>query len=185
MRNTIFAFLLVLLLTTSLIPQKAEAAQKAADISAILATSTTVQAVQDSRVKALQAYLTQKGSPLADYAGVFVAEADKNGIDWRLVAAISGVESGFGRAYPAGSYNGWGWGIYGNNSHAFTSWNDAIVTISKGLKTNYINRGATDIYSIGHIYAADPNWAYKVQRYINEIDVFQTVYQNKSLPISL
>ncbi len=45
--------------------------------------------------------------------------------------------------------------------------------------------GAKDVYGIGHIYAADPNWAYKVVRYMNEIEQFETQFKNKSLPISL
>ncbi len=43
-------------------------------------------------------YLRRKGSPLAPYANDFVRTGNKYGIDPRFLVAISGIETGFGKA---------------------------------------------------------------------------------------
>lgn len=178
----LFIFLVVLCMLTH---TQTAAAEQAAASSAALSASTLHMGV-DMRAKTLEDYLKQKNSPLAEYARVFVNEADRYNLDWKLVAAISGVESGFGAQIPGNSYNGWGWGVYGGNVHEFVSWNDGIHTVSEGLSENYIKKlGTSDIYSIGRMYAADPGWAYKVSHYLKEIDAFEQFQANTSLPISL
>ena len=46
----------------------------------------------------IQAYLKQKGSPLAAFAGDFVRTGQKYGLDPRFLVAISGAETSFGKA---------------------------------------------------------------------------------------
>lgn len=123
----------------------------------------------DPRALKLARYLKSKNSVLAGYAIDFVAAADKYGLDWKMLPAIAGNESGFAKAYVPGTYNAWGWGggyLY------LGSWGQAIETISKALKENYVAKGATTVPAIGRIYAADPYWAGKVQMYMNQIDKF-------------
>jgi hypothetical protein len=141
---------------------------------------------KDERVAILQSYLEQYHSPLTQKADLFVREADRNNIDWRLLVAISGVESTFGQAYPENSYNAWGWGIYGANRHGFTSWDDAIETISRELKTRYIDGwGAQDVYQIGRYYAASPTWANRVSYFMDKIGSYEPATTSAELPISL
>jgi hypothetical protein len=131
------------------------------------------QQVSDSRVRILREYLEKQNSPLASCAGTFVENADKYNLDWKLVVAISGVESTFGQEVPNDSYNGWGWGIYGDNIIRFSSWNEGIQTISEGLRTKYMDKwGAKDVYEIGRLYAASPTWAQRVESIMNSIDNF-------------
>src|SRR6185436_19067607 len=119
-------------------------------------------------IKTLQAFLAKKNSPLAPYAKTFVDEAKKNNLDWRLVAAISGLESSFGIHIPTNSYNGWGFGVYGDNVRRFESWDDGITVVSTALRKDYMNKwGATSVAEIGRIYAASPTWAVRVQYFIN------------------
>ncbi len=47
----------------------------------------------DPRVIALRDYFTKLDMPAADYAEYFVLEADKNNLDWRLLPAITYVET--------------------------------------------------------------------------------------------
>ena len=96
------------------------------------------------------------------------------GLDWKLVAAISGVESGFGKVLPSGSHNAWGWGIPTGSSGGikFASWEEGIATVSHGLKTKYVNRGAHTIDQIGSIYAASPAWPGKVRFFMNKIHAY-------------
>lgn len=130
--------------------------------------------IQDSRVTKLKAYLSTHNSPLVPDAGHFVSEADRLGLDWRLVVAISGVESTFGKHIPTNSFNGWGWGVFtgANDGVHFSSWKDGITQVSEGLKFRYIDRGATTIEAMGRIYAASPTWSMKVKFFINKIDAF-------------
>lgn len=140
----------------------------------------------DSRVTVLQNFLTQYNSPLVKYAPSFVKYADDYKLDWKLVPAISGVESTFGKEIPYGSYNGWGWGIYGTNMIYFPSWEDGIKTVSAGLRENYINKwGASDVYEIGRFYAASPTWARRVDYFMVKISEFALRNPQSTLPLSL
>lgn len=132
------------------------------------------QLARDERVDKLRAYLMAHDSPLTDEASHFIAEADRLGLDWKLVAAISGVESTFGKHTPPGSYNGWGWGIPtgAQSGIAFSNWKEGITAVSEGLKNRYINRGAISIEQIGRIYAASPRWAGNVRFFLNQIEAF-------------
>lgn len=140
--------------------------------------------VEDNRAKILSKFLSQYQSPLAEYSTSFVKSADENKIDWKLLVAISGVESTFGKELPVGSYNAWGWGIYGNNAIYFKSYNEAIGTISKALKEQYIDSwGAKDVYQIGRLYAASPTWSQRVCYFMNQIDKF--AFDNPQACLSL
>ena len=162
----------------------AQTAMSSATLSAILPSK--IQEEKDTRAQILQDYLKKYNSPLAPFAKNFIDEADKNKIDWRLVTAISGVESYFGQMIPYNSYNGWGFGIYGNNVRRFPTWEEAITTISKALREDYMNKWkAKNVYEIGEIYATDPQWAYKVNRFMEEIEKFQKNYVDTTLSISL
>ncbi|MCX8008752.1 MAG: hypothetical protein N3A54_03525, partial [Patescibacteria group bacterium] len=113
---------------------------------------------KDKRVVVLEKYLQQYNSPLAPYAETFIQEADIHNIDWKLVAAIAGLESQFGKRIPKNSYNAWGWGIPTPESKGiyFQSWNHGIQTVSRGLKENYTQKGLITIEQIGKRYAASP-----------------------------
>jgi len=167
-----FLIIIFLLLSTIHIkPANASASTPMARTSAKLDIQSTI--VVDNRAQMLKSYLQNYDSPLVPYAQDFVDHADKNKLDWKFVAAIAGVESGFGKQLPQNSYNGWGWGIYGNNVHYFPSWKEAIATISQELREKYMNKwGAKDVYGIGEFYAADPNWANKVTHFMNQIDSY-------------
>jgi hypothetical protein len=122
----------------------------------------------DTRVTTLRKYLASHSSPLVDYADEFVATADKYDLDWRLVPAISGVESTFGKNIPKNSYNAYGWA---NGDFNFASWEDSIEVVSKALRTKYIDRGAPSINKIARRYAPpSSSWAWKVKFFMSKIE---------------
>lgn len=129
----------------------------------------------DRRAEILSMYLALHNSPLQYHAQDFIDAADTYGVDWKLVPAIAGVESTFGKFIPGG-YNAWGWGVYGNQALGFKSWKDGIHTVTKGLKKNYIDRGLTDPYAMNRVYAASPSWGWKVAFFLNEINKFSQKY---------
>lgn len=183
LKTLVFSLIIALVLILS--SEKPALAQtKLARPSASFTVSYEAQ--KDNRAEILAAFLNQYDSPFADQAHIFVREADKYDLDWRFVAAISGVESTFGKRYPEGSYNAWGWGIYGTNRHGFASWEDAISTISRELRERYMNKwGATDVYAIGNYYAASPTWASRVTFFMDRMSTFEATYTSSELPISL
>ena len=174
----VFIFLL-------LFPQTVYASQNASGSSASLELNLFVKG-QDNRAKIIKKFLEKYNSPLAPYSNIFIKNADNYDLDWKLVASISGVESTFGKHIPYNSYNGWGWGIYGNNVIYFSSWEEGIETVSKGLRENYINKWkATNVYEIGRIFAASPRWASNVNYFMEKIAEFQYQNQIENLSISL
>lgn len=132
------------------------------------------QILRDERIDQLRAYLTMHNSPLVDQSAHFIAEADRLDLDWKLVVAIAGTESTFGKRVPGGSYNAWGWGIPtgAQSGITFESWKEGITKVSEGLKYRYIARGATSVEQIGRIYAASPRWAGNVRFFLHAIDSF-------------
>ena len=183
MKKIIFIVILLLLILQT--KTNAYAVEKAAGSSAILA-SLQAEKQPDNRTQNLKKFLASYNSPMADNADDFVRIADKYNLDWKLVAAIAGVESYFGQHVPYSSYNAWGWGVYGNNVIRFASWQDGIEAVSYGLRTRYIDKwGSQNIFDIGASYAADPSWAYKVSSFIAAIEREAQGKGLETLPISI
>jgi hypothetical protein len=142
-------------------------AQSVSDSSASIRTDTDSTGF-DYRVENLRNFLGKFNSPLAPYAEDIVNYADANGLDYRLVPAISGVESTFGKFIPDGSYNAYGWV---NGNYSFTSWTDSIGTVSATLNSQYINKGAETIPQIAKRYAPPSiTWGGNVKYFISKID---------------
>ncbi len=123
----------------------------------------------DSRAEKVANFLATHNSPLAFYAPDFVREADKNGFDYRLLPAISGVDSTFAQESIVGTYT-----VYGGGAGViyFKSWPDGIAQISAGLKEGYLDKGASDVEQIARLYCP-PNsarWAANVRLFMNQIE---------------
>ena len=122
----------------------------------------------DLRVSTLKAFLEKHKSPLAPYSDDFIYYADLYDIDWRLVPAISGVESTFGKKIPANSYNAYGWA---GGKYRFNSWEHSIEVVTKALREKYYDRGANTLSKINRIYCPpNPKWAGKVVFFMNKIE---------------
>lgn len=122
----------------------------------------------DPRVIALQNVLQQYNSPLTPYAATFVKAADKYGVDWRLLPAISGQESQFGTLMVEGTHNAYGWD---QGYWQFTDWPESISYITKELKQRFIHpKEPHNIYLIAMQYAEDPNWPIGVRGFMEQIN---------------
>lgn len=126
----------------------------------------------DIRVANLKYFFRKYGSVLYDYADVFVATADKYSLDYRLLPAIAMQESNLCKYIYEGSHNCWGWGIYGNKVTRFSSYPEAIETISKGLKLYYVDKGLTTPEAIMRKYTppSDGSWAFGVNTFLKIIE---------------
>jgi hypothetical protein len=124
--------------------------------------------ITDLRVRKLSAYLATWQSPLTPYAEIFINSADKYQLDWKLVAAISGVESSFGKHVPINSYNAWGWN---NGKYQFISWEHGIDYMHQALKEKYYDRGLSTPWQMGPVYAPPSStWAGKVVYFEEELE---------------
>ena len=128
----------------------------------------------DGRAAKLRRYLRSINSPLFDYTDLLVEEADKYGYDYRLLVAIALQESTGCKIIPHDSYNCWGWGIYGDTVTKFSSFDEAIRTVSAGIKKNYLDKGLITTEQIMSKYNPSSNgsWAWAVRFFFQKIDTF-------------
>jgi hypothetical protein len=133
----------------------------------------SVVANSDARSRLIQSFLINHGSPLANHAGTFVTVADKYNLDWRLLPAIAGAESNFGRSIPRGSFNAWGWGIPTGASSGigFDSWDDGIETVGRGLRNGYLNKGYNTLMEIESRYTP-PSASQKSHPWVTHVSAF-------------
>lgn len=124
------------------------------------------------KIVQLERFLAKYNSPLTPYSETFVNVADLYGLDWRLLPAIAGTESTFGKVHAEGTYNPFGWG---NGYIRFASWEEGIERVGRGLFENYYLNGARplDIDGIGRIYAESPYWPRSVRFWMNKIETVQ------------
>jgi len=149
----------------------------------------------DTRAASLDKILEAYKCPLAGQGKTFVKEADRNGIPYWLVAAISFQESSCGKTTPqtkvAGqedvtnpedlefeeSYNAWGWGVWGKNVKSFNGWAEGIKRVSEYLGDSFYSKGITDSCEIMKIYtpSSDGSWC-------NGVNYFGEMIQNYTSP---
>ena len=165
MKRLIYIFVLIVLFLITASPVRAQ--DLVAGESGTIKT-TFQQDEFDFRVENLKLYLQKNNSPLTDYAAEFVNYADIYGLDYRLVPAITGVESTFGVHIPYKSFNAYGWS---NGEYKFISWEDSIGHVSMSLRTKYLDKGAGTINKIARRYAPPSiTWAPKVKNIMVKID---------------
>ncbi|HKC04395.1 MAG TPA: hypothetical protein VKC54_00770 [Patescibacteria group bacterium] len=139
-----------------------------ASLPTLLPSVSASIGVSDARPEMIRQYMDYYNSPLSPYADLIVKTADKYGIDYRLIVAISQQESNICKIIPPGSYNCWGWGITGTDSLGFDSFEQGIDTVSKGLRENYLDKGYTTIEQIMSKYTplSNGSWANGVSSYM-------------------
>ena len=89
--------------------ESVKADSREAEISAVPKFKHIEQPNFDYRVFTLRKFFAQHKSSLTPYSEDFIKTADYYDLDYRMVPAISGVESTFGKRIPPNSYNAYGW----------------------------------------------------------------------------
>lgn len=127
------------------------------DVEARAANSVPLQMLEQTveRAERIRNFYAKWNAPMAAQAEYLVIVADEFGLDWRLLPAISIVESSGGN-YCFKSYNPFGWGRMD-----FASFEDAIYTVAAGLANGY---GTDNPYAIGPTYnpVTPESWSNKV-----------------------
>ena len=104
---------------------------------------------RDPRAISIQKYLRMQKSELADNSDLIVELSDKYKIDYKLVIAIAGLESGY--CYKTSFANNcWGFGRY--------SWSSLDVGVKEYFRlmsANYFKKGMNTIEKIAPVYNSE------------------------------
>jgi len=125
----------------------------------------------DARVTALNSYLTARHSPLAQEAHFFVKTADTYKLDYRLLPAIAGVESGFETAGNIYDYNPFGI-MCGSSPCVFDSYEQAITTAAKTISRDSAYQGfrrSGSLIDLAQVYCQGDN-----QKWANTLSYFES-----------
>ncbi len=138
----------------------------------IARVSFSIGSEKVDREAVLREFLEKYNSPLLNNVDTFIAVADKYGIDYRLLPAISCMESTCGKRMPYNSNNAWGWGVYGNNVIRFANFDEGIETVGKGLHDGYISRGLDTPHKIAPVYTPPRanHWLNGVSHFMSQMD---------------
>lgn len=135
--------------------------------------SVMIQVVpEDARATLIRNYLSSHDSPLTEHSDMIVEVSDKYGLDYRLLPAIAQKESGLCRVIPEGSHNCWGWGIHSKGTLMFDNYTEALETVAKGIRENYIDKGYVTPEQIMKKYAHPDSttWAEGVNFYMDQLE---------------
>lgn len=102
------------------------------------------------KVSALSSYLYSLGSPMAPHAELIITSASQCGVDYRLVMAIAGNESYYGKVGGGKYYNAWGWGPYIH----YSSWEESIPSFACSFAKHYVFQGYSTVETIAPKYGA-------------------------------
>lgn len=121
----------------------------------VLATPAPVAAfnADEGRVSAafVDGYLEQKDSPLVGLGMEFWGRGRQYNVDPRLLVAIAGNETGFGRILTS-RYNPFNWFYRGMWDSHFESWPEAIEAVARGIRRHYLDEGRTTVATLGAKY---------------------------------
>lgn len=122
----------------------------------------------DPRIDAVNNFFHRGKMPLSGYGKIFVEQADKNGIDYRLLPAIAVKESGGGKRYPKSGNNPFGWA---SAKVKFSSIDEAIIFISAKLGTgkNYAGKNTLKKLQTYNPPSISPDYAPSVIGIMNQI----------------
>lgn len=122
-------------------------------------------------VDQIDAYLTKRRSRMAGIGADFSRAGQTYDVDPRLLIAISGAETTFGRHLCAAN-NAWNWFHRGScPPSTFPTFQEGLGTVTKFLRKSYINRGYNTIPRIRARYCATgcENWIPLVTRFYGEM----------------
>jgi hypothetical protein len=126
----------------------------------------------DARAEIIKQYLLRYNSPLSSYADYIVKTADEFKIDYRLTTAIAQQESNLCKVIPPKTFNCWGWGIHTEGTLGFSSFEEGIKAVTKGIAQNYIAIGLDTPEKIMSKYTplSNGSWAKGVEEFLNEME---------------
>lgn len=161
--NTIILFIFIFLILT-----RNTYADKIAGNSAVMTYNVNLNEKDKElfiKKLAIKKVLSKYSSPLADSSDSFIITCSTFDLDCYLLPSIAGLESTFGKFIYPNSYNPFGWG---GGYIMFSSWDEGIHEVGKGLRENYLSKGVKSIEEIAPIYSESATWAPRVRYFMNQ-----------------
>ncbi len=118
---------------------------------------------RDPRLFCVRQFFLSRDCPAHVYAPDFIAAADENGLDWRLLPSISFVESTGGK--EARNNNMFGWD---NCDQWFSTSREGIYHVAGRLGNSPLYRNKP-LAQILRTYNPNPEYARVVQRVMNQL----------------
>ncbi len=146
-------------------------------ISAVEVPVITTQEIETrkKRAEAIDAFFASRNAPLEGYGMKFVEEAEKNDLDWRLLAAISVIESNAGKqACKKADNSVLG---YGSCKMDFTSIDHSIELVSRriGGDSKYYHKDMTIPEILRKYNSVIPTYVQKVTGVMKMIDASEPI----------
>lgn len=108
---------------------------------------------RDPRLFCIRQFFVTRNCPAHEYAGDFIAAADENGLDWRLLPSISFVESTGGKAVRNNNMFGWD-----NSQQWFASSREGIYHVAGRLGNSPLYRNKS-LNQVLRTYNPNPDYA--------------------------
>jgi len=127
---------------------------------------------EDGRCLAIENYLKKYNSPLLPYAENLCSVAKKYDLDYRLMVAIAQQESNLCKTSHPEWFNCWGWGIHSQGTKTYSSFEEAIESVAKGIKENYCDKGYCDdpcVMMKKYTPKSNGSWCFGVKKFMDEI----------------
>jgi hypothetical protein len=124
----------------------------------------SIRVTEDSRLSRLEKFFEKCSSPLREFARDFLAAADKNRLDWRLLPSISMVESQGGKSYRNNNVLGWNC----SRTH-FPSVREGIHAVAARLSHSPLYRNK-DTDGILHRYNTSPSYVVRVKAIMHALE---------------
>lgn len=135
----------------------------------------------DARPALIEQFFAKYKSPLSGYGEEFVQAADKYGLPWELLPAITMQESNGGKKLPKEDcLNPFGWGVHSKSTLCFPTWEESIEKVAAGLKKHYVDQGLNTTNEIMSKYnptsfKRDGSWGSGVEYFVEELRGFITL----------
>ncbi|MEK7586118.1 MAG: glucosaminidase domain-containing protein [Patescibacteria group bacterium] len=133
--------------------------------------TTPEDKIRKERADAIDKFFASRGAPLEGYGMKFVEEAEEHDIDWRLLAAISIIESNGGKqACKKADNSVLG---YGSCKMSFKSIDESIELVSmkiSGNNSNYYHDQMTTPQILRKYNSVIPTYVQKVTKVMKMID---------------
>ena len=125
----------------------------------------------DSRAAIIDQYFENHNCPMVGTGKKMVEVSDKYGFEYWWLPAIAWQESTCGKQIIEGSYNPFGFGIYGDNVIKFANWDDAIDRVGKELQKNYFELGLNEPCEVQQKYTppSKGSWCESVKFFRDEM----------------
>jgi len=127
---------------------------------------------EDGRCLAIENYLKKYNSPLLPYANILCETSKKYGLDYRLLVAIAQQESNLCKTSHPEWFNCWGWGIHSKGTKTYSSFEEAIESVARGIKENYCDKGYCEdpcVMMRKYTPKSNGSWCFGVKKFMNEI----------------